>query len=122
MLVVAVLSAVVVASFAGCDLFKSISLDEVKSNLEEAGYEVTVLTSKEFVEQKEEEYPFVLESELSKYLCAVKGEDKIELFFFKSVDNASDNYNFMHSDLPKSGQNNEVVYFATKQAKADAKI
>ena len=122
MLVVAVLSAVVVASFAGCDLFKSISLDEVKSNLEEAGYEVTVLTSKEFVEQKEEEYPFVLESELSKYLCAVKGEDKIELFFFTSVDNASDNYNFMHSDLPKSGQNNEVVYFATKQAKADAKI
>ena len=122
LLVVAVLSAVIVASFAGCNLFKSISLDEVQTNLQEAGYEVTVLTGEQFVEQKGEEYPFIFAHELNNYLYGVKGEEKIEVFFFTTIDNASGNYDTMHSDLPKSGQSNEVVYFATKQAQKDAKI
>lgn len=122
LLIVAVLSAVIIASFAGCDLFKSISLDEVQANLKEAGYEVTVLTGKEYVESEDKKYDTIMEFELNNYLYAVKGDEKIEVFFFTSVDNASDNYTFMQSDLPKSGQSNEVVYFATKQAKTDAKL
>lgn len=107
----------------GCSLFKSVSIDEAKANLENAGYEVTVMSGHDYVESDQNPYPFLMEFELEGYLYAVKGEDVIHLYFFTSVDNASDNYDFMneYSDLTR-GQSNAVIYMATKQAKADAGV
>ena len=121
-LVVCLLSALCALCLTGCGLFKSISLDDTKTNLEEADYEVTVLTGEQYVES-EGAYPTIMAHELENYLYAVKGEDEIHIFFFASTDYASDNYGFMTSEKKlSSAQLNNVVYFATKQAKADAKI
>jgi hypothetical protein len=122
LIIVAVLSATVIVSLAGCKLFKGINVDDAKSNLEAAKYEITELSGKEFVQQKGEEYPFVIESELERYLCAVKGDEKIEIFVFTTTRVAERNYDSLHINASKSGQSNEVIYFATKQAYADAKI
>ena len=105
----------------GCALFKSLSIDEAKANLENAGYEVTLMSGHDYIESDQNPYPFLMEHELDGYLYAVKGEDVVYLYFFTSVDNASDNYDFMneHSDL-KRGQSNAVIYMATAQAKSDA--
>ena len=108
--------------FSGCFLFKSVSLDEVKSNLENAGYEVTVMSGDDYVESEENPYPFLLSSELKTYLYAVNGTDEIHLYFFWTTDDASDNYDFMNNSKLTSGQINDVIYFATKQAKKDAGI
>ena len=108
--------------FSGCFLFKSISIDEVKANLENAGYEVTVMSGEDYIESEENPYPTLISSELKEYLYAVKGEDEIHLYFFYTTDDASENYDFMNNSKLKSGQINDVVYFATKQAKKDAGI
>ena len=119
-LIVAVLAAIAVSA-VGCNLFKDISIDEVKSNLEAADYQVEVLTGAQYIEQSGNPY-LLNDFDLDAYLCGVKGEEKIELFVFSSTDTASNNYDFMHSDLPASGQSNKVVYFATKQAQKDAQL
>jgi len=121
LLVVAVLSTVVAMCFAGCNLFKSITLDEAKANLEGAGYEVTVMTGEEFVNSDNETYT-ITAAELEHYLYAVKGDDVIRMYFFVSVDAASDNYDFMSDSKLLGGQSNSVVYFATKQARKDAQV
>ena len=121
-LLLAVALALSALSLGGCALFKDVDLNEVKTSLEEAGYKVTVMTGKEYIESDDDRYPNIMEFELDNYLYAEKENEKIELFFFTSVDNASNNYDFMFSDLPKSGQYNNVLYFATAQAKKDAKI
>ena len=103
----------------GCFLFKTISLDEAKTNLTNAGYEVTVMSGDRYVE-KEDAISTIMAHELDNYLYAVKGEEEIHIFFFASVDYASDNIDFMRIGDLYSGQNNEVVYLATKQARTDA--
>ncbi len=110
-----------IVSVTGCDLFKSIDLDEVKANLESAGYTVTVKTGAEYV-MEDNDAPTVTSSELDYYLYGVKDSDVIHLFFFVSVDAASDNADFIYINSQTSGQNNSVVYFATRQAKKDAGI
>lgn len=111
----------VAAVLTGCGLFKGISLDEVKANLEAAGYEVTVMTASQYVEW-EYAIPALTEFDLDKYLYAVKGEEVLHLFVFLSTDDASDNSGFINFNGLKQGQHNETIYAATKQAKADAKI
>ena len=112
----------VVASFSGCKLFKSMTLDEAKANLEGAGYTVTVMTGQEYVDSDENTFG-LMAAELENYLYASKGSDEIHLFFFVDVDTASRNYNFMIApNKLLGGQSNKVVYFATRQARKDAKV
>ena len=108
--------------FGGCGLFKSISLEEAKSNLESAGYEVTVMSGDDFVDLDDNGFPTITSSELKNYLYAVKGEDLIHIFFFYTTDDASDNADFIDAPKLLRGQTNEVVYLGTKQAQKDAKI
>ena len=122
LIAVALLAAIAVATLTACGLFKSITFDEAKENLENAGYEVTVMSGEEFVDWEENPYPFIMAHELENYLHAVKDDDEIYLYFFASVDQASDNYEFMTDKKLSGGQNNKVVYFATKQAKKDAGV
>lgn len=120
-LAAAILLAIAVVSFSGCR-FEDISLDEAKSNLEGAGYTVTVMSGEEFADSEKNTY-MIMSSELNNYLYAVKGSESIHMFFFVNVDIASNNYSFMNGpDGLLGGQNNSVVYFATKQARKDAKL
>ena len=120
-ILVAVMLVLFVVSLTGCGLFKSIDLNEVKENLENAGYTVTVMTGAEY-EATDNAAPAVSSVDLNTYLYAVKGTDEIHLFFFVSVDAASANADFIYINSATRGQNNDVVYFASKQAKKDAKI
>lgn len=114
--------AISVVSLASCDLFKSIELDEMKANLEAAGYTVTVMSGLEYV-QRDDAFPTIMSSELSDYLYAVKGDEEIHVFFFYSTEDASDNYDFInYNNLRNKGQNNNVAYIGTSQAVKDAKI
>lgn len=122
LLTVASLLTLTVVSFTGCGLMKEITVDEAKSNLEDAGYTVTVMSGEEYVESDKNEY-MLMEVDLLDYLYAVKGSDEIHMYFFVSIDAATHNYEFMSA--PKNllgGQSNTVVYFATKQARKDAKV
>lgn len=121
-LVFTLLVASTVVLFTGCGLFKEITVEEAKANLEAAGYEVTVMPGIEYVDSDDNPYPFILSSELDYYLYAVKGDDLIHIFFFNSIDIASQNYSFMNDAKLLSGQHNKVVYLATKQARTDAKV
>lgn len=108
-------------SLSGCGLFNSVTPDEAKANLEAAGYTVTVLSGEEYTEL-DNPY-FLTAAELETYLYAVKGSDEIHMFFFSSIDLASRNYDFMTAPGKLlGGQVNELVYFATKQARKDAKL
>ena len=120
-IIVALLLAFAAVSLMGCGLFKEIKFEEVKANLENAGYTVTVLTGEEYV-QREDAYPSIMASELEQYLYAVKGDEVLHLFVFVSVDVASRNADFINDPVLYEGQSNEVVYLATKQARSDAKI
>ncbi len=120
-LLVAVLMAISVVSLMGCGLFKEIKLSEVQANLKNAGYEVNVMTGEEYV-QTEDADPFVSAAELETYLYAVKGNELIHVFFFYTIDQASWANDAMIYPTLYSGQSNKVVYFATKQARKDAKV
>lgn len=120
LLIITVLTLTVV-SFAGCNLFKGIDLDETKTNLENSGYTVIVLTGDEYVE-KEDAVPAIGSYELNNYLYAVKGEEEIHIFFFVSIDAASYESDFINIKNLLGGQNNEVVYRGTRQAIKDAGI
>ncbi|MBQ9369716.1 MAG: hypothetical protein IJU10_01425 [Clostridia bacterium] len=119
LLILVFLLSVMAIGLTGCGLFKSVTLDEAKTNLTNAGYEVTVMSGDRYVE-KEDAISSIMAHELDNYLYAVKGEEEIHIFFFASVDYASDNIDFMRIGDLYSGQNNEVVYLATKQARTDA--
>ena len=110
-----------VGVLSGCNL-KGLNADEAKANLEAAGYTVTVREGEEFVNSGDCQFDTIFSTELEKYLYAVKGEDKIYMYFFYFIETASSNYDFMHMDGLKSGQNNKTVYFGTKQAIKDSKI
>ena len=112
---------VALISISGCS-FSGLTVDEAKTNLTEAGYEVRVMNGGEYLDSDENEFQTIIEAELDYYLYATKGEDKIYMFFFVSTDVASNNYSFMNMDGLRSGQNNSVVYFGTKQAIKDSKI
>ena len=120
LLIVTVL-ALSVIYFAGCSLFTGIQLDEVKANLENAGYAVTILTGDEYVET-EDAVPAIGSSELEKFLYGVKGEEEIYIFFFNSINTASFNSDFIHIKNLLGGQHNEVIYRGTRQAIKDAGI
>ncbi|MBO7078424.1 MAG: hypothetical protein J6W64_01280 [Bacilli bacterium] len=109
-----------VLALASCGLFKSVTKEEAKSNLEAAGYKVTVVDGNTFADSDENEFN-VFSSELDTYMYAVKGEDKIKMYFFVSTDIATRNADFMfNTDGLLSGQANELVYFGTRQAIKDA--
>ena len=108
-------------SVTGCSLFKGINLDEVKTNLKNAGYTVTVMTGDEYVET-DDAVPAIASYELEKYLYAVKGEDEIHVFFFDTIDTASFNSDFINFNGMLGGQHNEVIYRGTRQAIKDAGI
>jgi len=110
-----------VLSFAGCELLSFTSFDEAKANLESAGYTVTELTGEEYVELPDA-LPSVSSATLERYIYAVKGDDEIHIFLFPTIDIASNESTFMIMSGLFSGQSNEVVYFATRQARADAKF
>ena len=110
-----------VISFAGCSLFKGIDLEEVKGNLENAGYTVRVMTGDEYVET-DDAVPAIASFELERYLYAVKGENEIHIFFFINTDTASFNSDFINFNGMLGGQNNEVIYSGTRQAIKDAGI
>ena len=119
LVLVLVLLVAVVTSCVACNMFKKIKLDEVKQNLENAGYEVTVLSGEVYCEG---DNPYWLNSAtLQQYLKGTKGEDIIEVFFFDSTDSASRAADFINAD-GYTGQSNEVYYIATKQARKDAGI
>ena len=63
---------IIIVSVTGCNLFKPIELDEVKTTLKNAGYTVTVMTGDEYVETEVAVGSFGA-YELEKYLYAVKG-------------------------------------------------
>lgn len=118
LLLVAVLSAVVVTCFVGCNLFKEIKLDEAKATLENEGYTVTEVPVKEYVDSEANEFN-ITEAELERYMYAVKGNDVVYLFQFVTIDTAEFNYGFMNKDGMLGGQSNNVVYLATKQGQKD---
>lgn len=111
---------VLVFALASCGLFKSVTKEEAKANLEAAGYTVNVIEGSAYAESEDNEF-MLTASELETYMYAVKGEDKIKMFFFYTVNEASFNSEFMHNfDGLLSGQANELVYFGTRQAIKDA--
>jgi len=110
-----------VLSLAGCGLFSNTSFDEAKENLKNAGYTVTELTGEEYVETPDA-LPSVSSATLERYVYAVKDSEEIHIFLFTSVDTASNEYTFMQMNGLLGGQNNQVVYFATKQARKDSKL
>ena len=55
--------ALFVISFAGCSLFKGIDLEEVKGNLENAGYTVSVMTGEEYIDT-DDAVPAITSAEL----------------------------------------------------------
>ena len=115
-----VFALVLVVELASCGLFKSVTKEEAKSNLETAGYTVTVVEGSVYAESEDNEF-MLTAGELDTYMYAVKGEDKIKLFFFYTIDQASLNSEFMNNfDGLLSGQSNELVYFGTRQAIKDA--
>ena len=106
---------------AGCSLFTGIKLDEVKTNLENAGYTVNVMTGDEYVET-DDAVLAISAAELNKFLYAVKGEDEIYIFFFTDMSTASFNSDFIYINGLLGGQHNEVIYRGTRQAIKDAGI
>lgn len=100
---------------------KSISKDDAKANLENAGYTVTVMDGNEFADSDKNSFT-IMSSELDYYLYAEKDSEKIHIFFFVTIEQADNNMSFIHYDLPSSGQINNVIYYGTKQAVKDAKI
>ncbi|MBO4353860.1 MAG: hypothetical protein J5860_02845 [Clostridia bacterium] len=111
--------ALMIVSVTGCNLFKPIDIDEVKTTLKNAGYTVTVMTGDEYVET-DGAVAAIGAYELEKYLYAVKGEDVIHIFFFVDISTASFNSDFINFDNMLGGQNNEVIYRGTRQAIKDA--
>ncbi|MBR1747601.1 MAG: hypothetical protein IJ735_05250 [Clostridia bacterium] len=120
-LLLAITVLTVILSFAGCSLFNNTSFDEAKENLKNAGYTVTELTGEEYVETPDA-LPSVSSATLERYVYAVKNSEEIHIFLFTSIDTASNEYTFMHMEGLLGGQNNQVVYFATKQARTDSKL
>ena len=121
-LVTVFLLSAAVFALSGCGLLKSITPDEAKQTLESAGYTVTVMSGEEYAESDENTY-MLFATELDSYLYAVKDSDVIYMYFFTDTDTASRNYDFMIApDKLLGGQNNNVIYFATKQARKDAKV
>ena len=118
LLVVVVITAILALS--ACNIFKTVTAEEVENNLRSAYYEVTVKTGKEYVESDENTFNLT-ESELTKYIYAVNGEEKIYVFVFDTIKEAELNSNFIMIDgMKSSGQNNKILYYGTKQAVKDA--
>ena len=122
LLLVVLILAVSVTGLMGCGLFNTVTFEEVESNLNAAEYTVTVMSGKDYIESDKNPYPFLNEAELESYLYAVKGDDEIHVYYFRSIDIAENNYSFMSNSNLLGGQNNQIVYFATKQARKDAKV
>ena len=101
--------------------FKTPTVDESKATLEAAGYTVEVKDGAAFCESEENTFNLT-SGELDKYLYAKKGDDEIHMFYFFTIDQAEFNSSFMNYPDLLSGQSNEMIYFATKQARKDANL
>ena len=112
----------ILVALTGCSLFKSMSAEQAKANLENAGYEVVVMTGEEFIKSDKNKSPAIETNELEKYVYGKKGEDVIHLYFFKSIDVASKYMEVIQATNLKQGQKNELLYFGTQQAIKDAGI
>ena len=110
----------IISTLFSCSLM-GLSKDDAKKNLEDAGYDVTVIDGNTYTDSDDNTY-FLVSTELEYYLYAKKGEEEIYMYFFYTIDQASSYYTFMTNSKLKSGQNNNVVYFGTKQAIKDSKI
>ena len=120
-LTVVLITAVSVGFFAGCGLFNTVTYDEAVSNLKGAEYTVTEMTSEQFfASDMTNKFPTITEAELERFIYANKGDNEIYLFFFVSVNAASNNYTFISEKNLQGGQSNEIVYLGTKQAIKDA--
>lgn len=111
---------VLLLTASSCRL-KRLSIDEAKSNLESAGYTVTVRDGSEYANSEDNNF-VLMASELDQYLYAKKGDDEIHLFYFFSIEQAESNYDFISIRELTTGQNNELIYCGTKQAIKDAKL
>ena len=111
-------SKILLLQLASC---KGITKDDAKANLEGAGYKVLIMTGDEYEESDENTFT-ITSLELEYYLYAEKDADKIYIYFFYSIDDASNNEPFINHNGLSSGQNNNVIYYGTKQAIKDAKI
>ncbi len=107
-------------TLTSCNL-KGLTLDEAKANLEAAGYEVKIIDGATYCDSDQNEF-FLFSSELENYLYAEKGDDKIHMFFFYTIDQASRNSDFIDYPDLLGGQTNQLVYCATRQARKDAKL
>ena len=105
---------------ASCS-FNAPTVDEAKTNLEAAGYTVTVRDGSEYANSDDCNWP-ISGSELKYYLYAKKDSDEIHMFYFYSISDADFNKDFINYSGLLSGQINELVYFATKQARKDAQL
>ena len=119
LLIVALISVFAAFSFAGCGLFNTVTADEAVAKLTDAKYQVTVMTGAEYVESNQYEFEMISASDLQTYIYAVKGDDVIKMFFFDSLATADAMSNYINDDKLLSGQSNELIYLATKQARKD---
>ena len=102
-----------------CSLFAP-SVETVEKNLRNANYEVTV-TSGDDIDTDDSNTPLFNLMFVSDCVYGEKEKDVIWLIYFYSNDDASDAYDFMHSDYTM-GLINELVYVGTSQAIKDAGI
>ena len=105
---------------ASCS-FTTPTVEESKATLEAAGYTVTVRSGSEYTNSDDCEWP-INDAELEYYLYAKKDSDEIYMFYFYTIDQAEFNKDFIHYNGLLSGQSNELIYFATKQARKDANL
>ena len=116
-----ILMLLVALTLSSCSLF-GLSVEQAEANLNDAGYRIEIKDGSEYVESDENPFPAISGAELEYYLYAEKGDDKIYMYFFISIDAAESNYSFMSMKGLSSGHNNKVIYFGTKQDIKDSKI
>ena len=107
-------------TLASCS-FKTPTVDESKATLEAAGYTVEVMDGAAYCESEKNTFNLT-SGELDKYLYAKKGDDEIYMFYFFSSSQAEFNSSFINYPGLLSGQSNEMIYYATKQARKDANL
>ncbi|MBP5343048.1 hypothetical protein J6Y73_03910 [bacterium] len=108
-----------VLCLAGCNFFFGPTAEDIQKNLEDNGYTVTVLDGSDYIGSEADTFAV---TSLDTYIFGVKGEDRIYVFFFYSIDDAELNGSFINISGLKQGQTNNIIYVGTKQAIKDAKL
>ena len=84
-------------------------------------YTVTEMTGEEYIEMPDA-LPSASSADMERCIRAIKGSDESQIFLFAAIEIASTEKEFVSMKWRLSGQNNEIVYFATKQAGKDSKL